>query len=132
VKLEIPVSLENQMKQAHTLKRPSANTPNIYETENVKDSKDYLVVAHYFLPSTNVDYYVIEYDKEADEIYCWAELIPNCGELGYSSMREIEMIEISIPIKSGNILIGYLPVRIEYDNYWQPRRLGKVLEERRK
>jgi hypothetical protein len=119
------------MTQTHTLKRPSADTPRIYETDNVKDYKDKLVVAHYFLPATNVDYYVIEYDRETDEIFGWAELVPDCGELGYTSLREMELIETSVPVKSGNILMGYLPVRIEYDEHWQPIKLGKVLEARK-
>ncbi len=119
------------MTTTHTLKRPSESTPRIYETDNVKNYKDKIVVAHYFLPASNVDYYVIEYDREADEMYGWMELIPNCGELGYASLREIELIEIKVPIKSENQLIGYMPVRFEFDEHWNPKKLSQVLEERK-
>lgn len=118
------------MTKLHTLKRPSAQTLNVYETENVKSYEEYIVVAHYFLPASCVDFYVVEYDKENDEIYGWNEVIPNCGELGYTSLRELEKMELSIPVKEGDTVIGYLPVRVEFDEYWEPKKLGKVLEER--
>ena len=56
------------MTKLHILKRPSEKTPNFYETENVKSYKEYIVVAHYFLPASCVDFYVVEYDKENDEV----------------------------------------------------------------
>lgn len=118
------------MTNLHTLKRPSEQTPNLYETENVKSYEEYIVVAHYFLPATHVDFYVVEYDRVNDEFYGWGETIPHCGELGYTSFRELEKLELSIPVKEGDAVIGYLPVRVEFDEYWEPKKLGKVLEER--
>ena len=49
------------MTKPYTLKRPSENTPEIYATEFESDFNEKIVVAHYFLPATDIDYYVIEY-----------------------------------------------------------------------
>lgn len=117
------------MKQ-HVLARPPKDTPNVYETDEVSiDQK--IVYAHYFISGTNVDYYVLEYDREHDEIFCWGELIPEMGELGYSSLREMESVVLTIPIKIGNIT-HRLPARFELDLYWEKAKLGEVLELREK
>ena len=117
------------MKQ-HTLTRPPRNTPEVYATDDV-DSVNKLVYAHYFISGTKIDYYVLEYDREHDEIFCWAELIPDMGELGYSNLREMESQVFTIPLVIGNRTFK-LAARIELDLYWEITTLGKVLELRNK
>lgn len=114
----------------HTLTRPPKETPNVYSTDHV-ESNDKIVYAHYFISGTNIDYYVLEYDREHDEIFCWAELIPDMGELGYSNLREMETQVFTIPIVIGNTTFK-LAARIELDLYWEKTTLGKVLELRNK
>ena len=119
-----------EMNRTHILKRPSATTPRFYETEGKSSTDELIVAAHYFMPATNIDYYVIEYDIDSDEIFCWGEVISGLGELGYTSLKELEKIEKRIPIKQNSEIIGYLPVRIEYDEYWKPKTLRQTLHER--
>ena len=116
-----------QMK-THTLERPNKSTPKIYSTEDTP-SEEKIVYEHYFLVGTNVDYFVLEYDEETDEIFCFAELIKGCGELGYSSLKEMENITISIPVQIEEITL-YMEVKIEKDAHWIPIPLGKALELR--
>jgi hypothetical protein len=119
----------DNMKQ-HTLRRPPRETPDVYATDDV-EIQDKIVYAHYFISGTDIDYYVLEYDREHDEIFCWAELIPDMGELGYSSLRDLEMTVLTIPVNIGNTTYK-LPARFELDLYWEKTSLGKVLELREK
>ena len=114
------------MTNAYTLERPT-NAPSLYSTDG--QAHNSLVVAHYFLPGTNADWYVLEYDPKSDIIFGWAEVLPGCGELGSSSVTELQSLNIAVPIKI-NGEINYIPSRVEFDQHWVPRPLGQVLKER--
>lgn len=115
----------------HTLKRPPAQTPRRYQTEGNKSAYDTLVSAHYFLPGTCCDWYVLEYEPEDDEIFCWAEIVPGCGEFGNSSLREMEELVINVPLIIGEKRTQ-VPCRVELDEHWTVRPLDAVLAERAK
>ena len=117
------------MPNTYKLKRPPVDTPRIYETEEIEgDCK--LVTAHYFLPGTCWDYYVIEYDSESDEMYCWGEVLPGCGEYGYTRISDLEEVEMPVKIRINNMIVGTLNSRVEYDEHWTPRSISEVLEAR--
>lgn len=112
----------------HTLARPSKKTPSFYATEEIS-SDEKIVYEHYFMAGTSIDYFVLEYDEESDEIFCFAEILPDCGELGYSSMKELENL-------SGTILVHTqfktfeIQARIERDINWERKTLGEALRLR--
>ena len=85
------------MSQKYTLERPSAETPKIYEQDGQTSKDDLVVYEHYFISGTSADWFVIEYDRERDEIFCFAELIRGFGELGYTSMKELDDLVVHIP-----------------------------------
>ena len=115
------------MSSKHTLARPPANTPKLRETDG--EGREAIVYAHYFLPSTRVDIFVIEYDPEEDIIFGWTILDNyDFGEFGYSSMKEIEELEINAPI----IINGeklYFPVKVEMDTHWSKKPIKEAISE---
>ena len=117
------------MSQKYTLERPSAETPKIYEQDGQTSKDDLVVYEHYFISGTSADWFVIEYDRELDEIFCFAELIPGFGELGYTSMKELDDLVVQIPVVMGNETIR-VPLQVEKEICWTPKRLGEVLEAR--
>lgn len=116
------------MKIAYILERPRKETPTVYETDGQESSDDLVVYDHYFIAGTHANWYVLEYDKIRDEIFCFAELIPNCGELGYTSMKELEELVVNVPIKIGFQTIK-IPLRVEKEVGWTPKTLGTVLKK---
>ena len=70
-----------------TLTRPLA-APALY----AQDGKGYdaTVYAGYYVPGHIAVWFVTEYGADYDEIFGWAEIIPGCGELGYTSLAELE------------------------------------------
>jgi len=117
------------MKTTYTLKRPPSTTPGAYETDDLGDPYERTVFAHYFGPGSS-DWYVIEYDRENDAIHGFTELVPQCGELGWASLQEMEQICIQIPLKINGTVMAQIPCRIERDDYWTPRTLREVLKAR--
>ena len=117
------------MSQEYTLERPRANTPKIYDQDGQSSTNDLLVYEHYFISGTSADWYVIEYDIDRDEIFCFAELIPGCGELGYTSMKELQDLVVKIPVMIGDESLR-IPLRVEREINWTPRKLGDVLQAR--
>lgn len=117
------------MKATYTLKRPSTKTPKLYETENEIETNETLIVAHYFLPGTICDWYVMEFDEENDLIFGWAEIISGCGELGYSSLKEMEELVVMSKMHMLGKVIE-IPCHVEFDEHWTPRTLGEVLVNR--
>lgn len=115
------------MSLQHTLARPPAETPKLRETDG--EGTEALVYAHYFLPSTRVDIFVTEYDPEEDIIFGWTILDNyDFGEFGYTSMKEIEELEINAPI----IINGekkFFPVRVEMDMYWLKKPIREAIGE---
>jgi len=117
------------MTKLHTLKRPSAQTPKFYETENETGANETLIVAHYFLPGTICDWFVMEFDEENDLIYGYIELIPGCGEIGYSSLKEMEELVVMSKMHMLGKVVE-IPCHVEFDEHWTPRTLGEVLANR--
>jgi len=115
------------MNTEYSLPRPPANTPDLYATEDEGDAYEKLVYAHYFIG--NADWYVLEYSKEEDVFFCWGEIIPDCGELGYTSLLELESLNIKqrLVVPSGVIEI---PIYVEMESNWTPRKLRECLENR--
>ncbi|CAB4674166.1 MAG: DUF2958 domain-containing protein [Actinobacteria bacterium] len=117
------------MKATYTLKRPSTKTPKLYETENEIEASETLIVAHYFLPGTICDWYVMEFDEENDLIYGFAELISGMGEIGYSSLKEMEELVVMSKMHMLGKVIEF-PCHVEFDEHWTPRTLREVLANR--
>jgi Protein of unknown function (DUF2958) len=115
------------MNKKYSLTRPPANTPKLFETEENGSAYDQLVYAHYFIGSA--DWYVLEYSPEEDIAYCFAEIFADCGELGYTSLAELEDLELSQKISFGSITKTF-PVRVEYESQWTPETLQKCLDKR--
>lgn len=117
------------MNKAHTLRRPPKQTPVLYAQEGLGDRA--MVYAHYFLPGTGADWYVTEYDPEEDIIFGWAELIPGCGEWGYTSVAEIERLTLRVPMMdlSGGQKF-HLPSAVELDRHWEVRTMREALANR--
>jgi len=115
------------MKAKVSLTRPPKNTPKISEIEDNYVAYDQLVYAHYFLGSA--DWYVLEYSPEEDIIFCWAEISAGCGELGYSSISELEEIELSQKIIMGSSAENF-PIYVEFENNWKSKSLRECLGQR--
>ena len=115
------------MNTKYSLTRPPANTPKLYETDEKGSAYKQLVYAHYFIGSA--DWYVLEYSPEEDVVFCWAELIPQCGELGITSLAELEALEVPQKIIMGSVTQTF-PVRVEYESNWKPKTLQECLDKR--
>ena len=92
-------------------KAVSRKVPAIGTTDG--QGQDAIVHVHYFTSSG--DWYITEADFETGEVFGWAELLPGCGELGYSNLHELE--DIYVP-----------PFHIvERDMHWAPKPLREVV-----
>lgn len=117
------------MEITHKLKSPPASTPPLYATENTP-ANEILVTAHYFLPGTFVDWYVVEFSSDEQLLYGWAEVIPGGGEWGYTSMRELEKYVVNITLTFDVGTFSY-PLGVELDEYWDnTQTMGEVLAKR--
>ena len=113
------------MSSTHTLARPPKETPSFYQTDG--EGREAMVYAHYFIPSTRVDIFVTEYDPTEDVIFGFSVLDNyDFGEFGYTSMKELDELEIKVPI---NILgEKYIfPYRVELDLHWQKKSIKDAL-----
>ena len=115
------------MNTKYSLTRPPTDTPRLYETDEKGSAYKQLVYAHYFVGSA--DWYVLEYSPEDDVAFCWAELLAGCGELGITSLAELEAIEVPQKILMGAITHTF-PVRVEYESNWKPKTLQECLDLR--
>jgi hypothetical protein len=115
------------MATSYKLERPDDKTPKLYETEGLGDSA--LVQSHYFVPGTGIDWYVIEYDAESDICFGWAEIVPGFGEYGYTYMKEMEDLDLEVPLVTSSET-SMLKVKIERDKHWTPQAIGEVLRLR--
>jgi hypothetical protein len=115
------------MNTKYSLKRPPANTPKLYETDNGTDPYGKTVFAHYFLG--NADWYILEFSKDEDLAFCWAELIPNMGEFGYTSLKELEDLVVNQHAVVNNHS-QMIPLTIQFESHWVPRTLKECLEKR--
>lgn len=117
------------MKISHTLARPTESTPLLRGQEEL--GEDALVYAHYFLSGSGADWYITEYDPIEDIAFGWAEIIPGCGEWGYSSLSELEMISLPMKVRIGNeILVSKFSIKVELDSDWEICTMREVLSKR--
>lgn len=110
------------------LRRPPKDTPELYAQESLNE--DAIVHAHYFLPGIGADWYVTEYDAEQDLIFGWAEVIPGFGEWGYTSLSELEDVEIKVPVIIEDQNPFHFFVNVELDLNWTKRTMRDVLANR--
>lgn len=115
------------MNVEYSLERPPATTPAFYATDDGTDPYERQVYAHYFVG--NSDWYVLEYSPSEDMIFGWAEILPDMGELGYTSMEELEKAVIygQFVFREDTSLF---PIHVCFDTHWQPRSLRECLETR--
>ena len=116
------------MNTTHKLKNPPASTPALYATDDIP-ADEKLVTAHYFLPGTGADWYVVEHSFEERMFFGWMELVPNGGELGYASLCELESLVVYSNLRFENRMIR-IPMRVELDEHWTIRPLCEVLAAR--
>jgi hypothetical protein len=81
-----------------------------------QDIPDPIVVAHFFNPIGAGVWYATAFDPEDNLIFGWAEVLPGCGEWGYTSIDELQSY------------IGPLGLGIERDLFWKEKRASKVKE----
>jgi hypothetical protein len=115
------------MNKKYSLPRPPECTPTLYGTDENVDLYESLVFAHYYIGSA--DWYILEYSANEDIAFCWAEIIPGMGEFGYSSLSEMETLEVKQIVIIDNAA-NEIPVSVTYESHWQPRTLRKCLEKR--
>ena len=84
--------------------------PPLYSQENENDP---MVICKFFDPCGSFSWFILEFDGE-DLFFCkvFSHLCPD-GELGYSSLSEIESVR------------GALGLGIERDLYFKPKRLSE-------
>jgi hypothetical protein len=84
--------------------------PPLYSQENELDP---MVICKFFTPDSSFTWFIIEFDGD-DLLFCkvYSHLCPD-GELGYSSLSEIESVR------------GALGLGIERDLYFKPKRLSE-------
>lgn len=100
--------------------------PQIYETsETPLEAK--VIHVHFFCGSA--DFFVTEYDQ-ADEFFGFVNLgDDDMAEWGYFSFAELKGICVpgsSVVEVGTGILLGRLPLTVEYDEHWEPRPFGEI------
>jgi hypothetical protein len=116
------------MNTKYSLERPPATTPAFYATDDGTDPYERTVFAHYFIG--NSEWFVLEYNQLEDTIFGFGEILPDMGELGYTSMEELENAVIYGQIVFNGETSSF-PIRVTYDTHWQPRSLNECLKLRR-
>ena len=91
------------------------NIPPLYSQEN-KKPEDVMVMAHYFTPMGNMDWYATEYNPEEKLFFGWVN--GEFPELGYFSLSEFEEVNAH----------SYVP-KIERDMHWTPVSLKEVMDK---
>ncbi|MBN1320748.1 MAG: DUF2958 domain-containing protein [Thermoleophilia bacterium] len=94
-----------------------AKVPALYSQENIDDP---VIVAHYFNPAGQGDWYIYEGQREDDDftMFGWGGVgDPEDYELGYSSLAEMAAVK------------GPLGIGIERDKFWQPAPLSQVRDK---
>ena len=88
-----------------------------FNSQEDKSTTEIMVVAKFFNPCGAGTWYMTEYDPKQRMGFGWVTLGfgPECDELGYFSIDELESIE------------GPLKIGIERDIHWQPRPLSEVM-----
>lgn len=91
--------------------------PPLYATENVPTDEK-VCVCKFFHPASRYTYFVIEFSPEEKLFfgYCVSPLGPDCDELGYTSLEELESVVVR-------------GLKIERDLYFKPTKLAEILKE---
>ncbi len=88
--------------------------PKLYSQENEEDP---MVVAHFFNPCGQGDWWVIEGEQQSDRNWLFFGLVNLIyKELGYFSLMELESIQLPFGLK------------IERDLYWTPVKVSTLME----
>lgn len=100
-------------------KEVEATLPKLYTNENVPTAKQ-LAVLKVFDPSGRFTFYATEGSRNEDGDmvlfgYCVSALGPDCDELGYASVRELEATK------------GRFGLGMERDRYFTPKTLGELV-----
>lgn len=85
--------------------------PKLYEVEQQKDP---LVQCHYFLPMTQWNWFVLEFDGK-NEFFGY--VTGECPELGYFTLDELRTLK------------GPFGMQVERDLYFSPVPLSKIKKE---
>ena len=85
--------------------------PPLYSQETVEDP---IVVAHFFNPSGQGDWYIIEGNKEEDDYILYGLCRIFEYEFGYVSLNELKSVK------------GPFGLGIERDMYWTERPVSEV------
>jgi hypothetical protein len=81
-----------------------------------ENSKDPIIIAHYFNPTGAGDWYATEYNPVSRCIFGYASIFNDwCDEWGYTSLDELEEYK------------GPLGLGIERDLYWTERKASEVI-----
>jgi hypothetical protein len=102
--------------ETHHLRRPT-EAPRLY----TQDGKGYdaTVHAHYFV--AGCDWLVTEYDPSDDLTFGWCCLNGDRqnAELGYTSLTEMEEVEIPLTLQLGDGReVGFGVTGVEWDDHW--------------
>lgn len=66
-----------------------------------EDSRDPVIIAHYFHPFSNFDWYITEYDQENEVFFGYASLFKDemMDEWGYICKKELEEATFILPVE---------------------------------
>ena len=115
------------MNKEYSLIRPPKDTPKLYETESMGNVYDCLVFAHYFIG--DADWFVLEYSPEEDLIFCWCEILPDCGELGYTSLKELDQVFLA-NLGASNSRFQNFPLKVSFVTNWKRQSLHTAISNR--
>lgn len=88
------------------------------------NQKDVIIYAHFFIGS--FDWWVAEYDGD-DTFFGFANLgEPDMAEWGNISFRELKQLKSYTPMIKDGEEVGRLPIEVDFDKYWQPKRFSEV------
>jgi hypothetical protein len=94
-----------------------AALPPLYSTDEIP-APEKTVVAKFFLPAGRATWYVFEGEREGADVTFFGHVVsplgPDCDELGYFSLKELESLEVS----------GF---RVERDLYFKPTKFKDLL-----
>lgn len=92
--------------------------PKLYETED-KSPEEVHVIAKFFNPTGPGTWFAVEYDPEERIFFGYVNLgDPDCAELGYFSLDELEAVKLPFGL------------RIERDLYFGNHSLAEVMEKK--
>lgn len=102
-----------------------ARLPRLYATEDIL-CPEKVIHLHFFIGAC--DWYVAEFDGE-DVFFGFANLgDPMNAEWGYFKLSDLAGTEVMAPVVNAQTqeLMGFLPVFVEWDEYWTPRPFSQI------